>query len=152
MTPAGLTVERRSPHEARSLLEASQALMLDLFTPGSNHFLSLDALAAPDITFLVARLDGRSVGCGALATRDGYGEIKSMFVDPGTRRAGVAAGLMGQLETEAIAQGLEILRLETGDLLHAALALYRRHGFTVRGPFGSYTAHPHSVFMEKRLT
>ena len=148
---AGLVVEREEPREARALLEASQAMMLELFTPESNHFLSLDALAAPDITFFVARLDGNAVGCGALAIRDGYGELKSMFVDPGTRRAGVAAGLLERLEAEAVARGLALLRLETGNLLDATQALYQRHGFTVRGPFGSYSDHPHSVFMEKRL-
>ncbi len=150
---AGLVIERGVPRtpEAKALLEASHALMQELFTPDANHFLSLDALAAPDIVFFVARLDGRMVGCGALAIRDGYGEIKSMFVDPDTRRAGVAAGLIGRLEAEAIARGLEMLRLETGNLLHAAQALYGRHGYTIRGPFGSYSEHPHSVFMEKRL-
>ena len=148
---AGLVIERGDPREAQALLETSHAMMLELFTPDSNHFLSLDALAAPDIVFFVARLDGNAVGCGALAIRDGYGEIKSMFVDPDTRRAGVAAGLRGRLEAEAMAHGLEMLRLETGNLLDAAQALYQRHGFTVRGPFGSYSEHPHSVFMEKRL-
>ena len=148
---AGLVVKREEPREARALLEASQAMMLELFTPESNHFLSLDALAAPDITFFVARLDGNAVGCGALAIRDGYGELKSMFVDPGTRRAGVAAGLLERLEAEAVARGLALLRLETGNLLDAAQALYQRHGFSIRGPFGSYSDHPHSVFMEKRL-
>ncbi len=149
----GLVIERGDPRtpEAKALLEASHALMQELFTPDANHFLSLDALAAPDIAFFVARLDGRLVGCGALAIRDGYGEIKSMFVDPDTRRAGVAAGLIGRLEAEAISSGLKMLRLETGNLLHAAQALYGRHGFTTRGPFGSYSEHPHSVFMEKRL-
>ena len=78
----GLIIERGAPHEARALLEASHAMMLELFTPDSNHFLSLDALAAADIKFFVARIDGNIVGCGALAIRDGYGEIKSMFVDP----------------------------------------------------------------------
>ena len=148
---AGLVIRREDPREARALLEASHAMMLELFTPESNHFLSLEALAAPDITFFVARLDGNMVGCGALAIRDGYGEIKSMFVDPDTRRTGVAAGLMGRLEAEAMARGLEMLRLETGNLLHAAQALYLRNGFSECGPFGSYSAHPHSVFMEKRL-
>jgi putative acetyltransferase len=150
---AGLAIERGDPRspEASALLAASHALMLELFTPEANHFLSLNALAAPDIVFFVARLDGCAVGCGALAIRDGYGEIKSMFVDPDTRRAGVAAGLIGRLETEAMARGLKILRLETGNLLDAALAFYQRHGFSVRGPFGSYSEHPHSVFMEKRL-
>jgi len=150
---AALIIEPGDPHTpgAKALLEASHAMMTELFTPGANHFLSLGALAAPDIAFFVARIDGAMVGCGALATRDGYGEIKSMFVDPGIRRAGVAAGLLGRIESEAISQGLAMLRLETGDLLHAARALYRRHGFTDRSPFGAYCAHPHSVFMEKRL-
>jgi putative acetyltransferase len=148
---AALVIERADPREARALLEASHAMMLELFTPESNHFLSLDALAAPDIVFFVALLDGRAVGCGALAIRDGYGEIKSMFVDPDTRGIGVAAGLIGRLEAEAMSRGLENLRLETGNLLEAAQALYQRHGFTVRGPFGAYSRHPHSVFMEKRL-
>ena len=107
---AGLVVKREEPREARALLEASQAMMLELFTPESNHFLSLDALAAPDITFFVARLDADAVGCGALAIRDGYGELKSMFVDPGTRRAGVAAGLLERLEAEAKARGLAMGR------------------------------------------
>ena len=147
----GLIFERGEPQQARALLEASHAMMLELFTPEANHFLSLDALAAPDISFFVARLGTRTVGCGALAIRDGYGEIKSMFVDPEARGTGVAAGLMGQLEAEAVAQGLETIRLETGTLLEAAQALYRRHGFTTCGPFGDYSAHPHSVFMEKRL-
>ena len=150
---AALIIEPGDPHvpEAKALLEASHAMMTELFTPDANHFLSLDALTAPDIAFFIARLDGRVAGCGALAARDGYGEVKSMFVDPGTRRTGVAAGLLVRLESEAKARGLAVLRLETGDLLHAARALYRRHGFTDRGPFGGYCAHPHSVFMEKRL-
>ena len=144
-------VEPGDPEEARALLEASHAMMLELFDPASNHFLSIDALRAPDIRFFVARLDGRVAGCAALAERPGYGEIKSMFVDPETRRAGVARRLMERLEAEARALGLSVLRLETGNLLEAAHALYARHGFSTRDPFGDYPAHPQSVFMEKRL-
>jgi len=144
-------IERGSPEEARHLLEASHRMMLELFDPESNHFLSLEALARLDIRFFVARLDGRVAGCGALAVRDGYGEIKSMFVDPEIRRAGIAAGLMARLEAEATALRLPWLRLETGNLLHAAHALYARSGFAPCGPFGDYQAHPQSVFMEKRL-
>lgn len=147
----GLHIERGDPREARALLEASHAMMLALFDPEANHFLGVEALATPDISFFVARRDGRITGCGALARRDGYGEIKSMFVDPGFRRAGVAAALMARIEAEAADQGLTVLRLETGNLLAAAITLYARCGFTVRGPFGDYPAHPQSVFMEKRL-
>jgi putative acetyltransferase len=147
----GLVVERGQPEEARALLEASHALMISLFEREACHFLGVEALAAPDIAFFVARLDGRTVGCGALAARDGYGEIKSMFVDAGVRRSGVAAALLARLEAEATAEGFPVLRLETGDKLQAARALYRRHGFAERSPFGGYAGHPHSVYMEKRL-
>ena len=133
------------------MLEASHAMMLELFDPEANHFLSLDALRGADIRFFIAWLDGHVAGCGALALRAGYGEIKSMFVDPETRRAGIARRLMDRLESEARALGLPLLRLETGNLLDAAHALYLRHGFELRGPFGDYPAHPQSVFMEKRL-
>jgi len=144
-------IDRGDPRDARALLEASHAMMLELFTPDSNHFLSLDALRAPDIAFFIARHDSRTIGCGALAARSGYGEIKSMFVDPDARGTGVASGLMERLEAEALTQGLPMIRLETGNLLHAAQALYRRHGFNLCGPFGDYSEHPHSVFMEKWL-
>ena len=58
---------------------------------------------------------------------------------------------MAALERRARASGLPLLRLETGDDLHAAHRLYARHGFTETGPFGNYEEGPHSVFMEKRL-
>ena len=44
-----------------------------------------------------------------------------------------------------------MLKLETGNVLYAAHALYRRHGFTECGVFGNYTAAKSSIFMEKPL-
>lgn len=73
---------------ATALLRASHALMQSLFPTEDNHYLSIDALCAPDIRFFTARRDGATVGCGALALRPGYGELKSMFVDPAARGSG----------------------------------------------------------------
>jgi putative acetyltransferase len=39
--------------------------------------------------------------------------------------------------------------LETGVRQPEALALYRRHGYTERGPFGPYQPDPLSTFFEK---
>ena len=75
---------------ALALLQASQALMRDLFAPEENHFLSVDALCAPDIRFFTAFRGAAPVGCAALALRDGYGEVKSMFVAPEARGTGAA--------------------------------------------------------------
>jgi putative acetyltransferase len=148
-----LLVEPGDPRdpEAAALLAASHALMESLFPAEENHYLSVDALAAPGIRFFVARRDGRVLGCGALASRDGYGELKSMFVAEEARGTGVADALMARLEAEARGAGLPLLRLETGSALAAAQRLYARHGFGFRGPFGDYTENATSRFMEKRL-
>jgi putative acetyltransferase len=45
--------------------------------------------------------------------------------------------------------GVEILRLETGAASHAALAIYEKTGFKLRGPFADYGPDPLSVFMER---
>ena len=141
-----------APEEARHLLEAHHALMTDLFEPDENHFLSLDALKAPDVRFFGARLGEDLVGCGALALRKEYGEVKSMFVAKTARGQGVAGALLGRIEVEALDEGYSVLRLETGDKLAAARTLYARHGFAERGAFGEYqTCGNASVFMEKSI-
>ena len=141
----------RSP-EARALLAQSHALMESLFPPEDNFYLDVDALAAPDIRFFTARRDGAVIGTAALALKDGYGEVKSMFVAEAARGTGAADALMRAVEDAARAENLPLLRLETGNVLHAAHALYRRHGFRDCGPFGGYAAAKSSIFMEKPLT
>lgn len=150
MIPEIRPTDPRDP-QAIALLQASHALMQDLFAPEDNHFLSIDALCGPGITFLGAYEGEGLLGCAALAARPGYGEVKSMFVDPDARGRGVAAALLDRLEAEARGRDLTVLRLETGDALVAAIRAYTRHGFAIRGPFGDYAANDSSVFMEKVL-
>jgi putative acetyltransferase len=140
-----------NPDEARALLEASHALMESLFPSESNHYLSIDALKSPDIRFLICEVDGHIAGCGAVALQPGYGEVKSMFTDPDHRGQGIADAVLEALTQVARAEGLRLMRLETGYKLAAAHRLYERHGFTGRGPFGDYTDDPLSLFMEKTL-
>jgi putative acetyltransferase len=141
------------PHDpqATALLEQSHALMQSLFPPEDNFFLSIDDLVAPDIHFYTARIGDRISGTGALRVCDGYGEVKSMFVDPAARGQGVADAILRQIIDQARALGLAWLRLETGDALAAAHRLYARHGFAPCGPFGDYPAAKTSLFMEKPL-
>ncbi|TNC52393.1 GNAT family N-acetyltransferase [Rubellimicrobium rubrum] len=148
-----LTVRPADPRseEARALLGQSHALLASLYPPEDNHYLSVDELAQPHIDFWIAETGGQPQGCIALARLNGYGEVKSMFVDPAARGQGVGAALMTALEARARALGLPMLRLETGDTLDDAHRLYARHGFGTCGPFGDYAEGPHSVFMEKRL-
>ena len=148
-----VSIESGDPRDPQvtALLQASHALMQDLFPAESNHYLSIDALCVPGIRFFVARAAADIHGCAALAVKDGYGEVKSMFVDPDVRGAGIAARLLARIEIEARALSLPCLRLETGALLAPAHRLYQRHGFEIRGPFGDYRDDPLSLFMEKPL-
>jgi putative acetyltransferase len=82
---------------------------------------------------------------------DGSGELKSMWVDPYCRGAGLGRLLLAAVEAAARRQGLAILRLETGIHQPEALGLYRAQGFREIGPFGSYRSDPLSVFMAKQL-
>ena len=147
-----IAAERPDTPEVARLVQASLAFAEALYPAESNHGLAAEALAAPGVFFLVARLDGYAVGCGALvAAPDGVGELKAMWVEPERRGRGIARAVLARLEQEARARGMTRLVLETGVLQPEAISLYRRHGFVETGPFGDYGPDPLSVFMAKTL-
>ncbi len=149
-----ITVEPGDPRhpDSTALLQAAHEHLNSLsYPPRSQHYLGSDSLCAPSVRFFVARRKGVAVGCGALAVRDGYGEVKSMFTTPSVRHEGTASKILHRLEDTARDKGLKFLRLETGHDMNDAIGLYRRHGFADRGPFGDYDNDPLSLFMEKRL-
>ncbi|SNR66245.1 GNAT family N-acetyltransferase [Puniceibacterium sediminis] len=148
-----VTIETVSPRDPQAvgLLEQSHALMRKMFAPEDNHFLGLDALCVPAISLYLAAYGGQAVGCVALMRAEGYGEVKSFFVDPGARGRGVGQALLAHLEGVARGEGLTWLRLETGTGLDAAARLYRSRGFLPSGPFGAYEESPASLFFEKSL-
>ena len=60
--------------------------------------------------------------------------------------------MIRRLEEATRAEGLGLLRLETGPRQPEALTLFAAHGFVRCGHFGDYpTDDPLSIFMEKRL-
>jgi putative acetyltransferase len=148
-----IVVERNNPHDpqATALLQQSHALMRSLFPPEDNFYLDVDQLAAPHVHFFTAREGNMLVGTAALKTATGYGEVKSMFVLDTARGKGVGDALLRQIIDDARAQKLTVIKLETGNLLHAAHRLYARHGFVPCGVFGNYHAAASSLFMEKQL-
>ena len=148
-----IIVEKSDPHhpQATALLRQSHALMQELFPPEDNYYLEIDDLIADNIAFFTARKGDQIIGTAALANKGDYGEIKSMFVDGAARGTGAADALMRQLEDEARELKLPMLKLETGNVLHAAHKLYARHGFTECGVFGDYVTANSSIFMEKSL-
>lgn len=134
------------------MIAALDAYLAALYPAESCHLLDVESLAAPDVRFLVARKGGHPVGCAALRVdSERYGEVKRMYVLPAVRGSGIAARLLARVEDEARAEGLTALRLETGPLQTEAVALYRKAGFTERGPYAGYPDHPLSLFLEKAL-
>lgn len=110
-----------------------------------------DALV-PRSAFLIARLYGKPVGCGALRPLDAEtAEIRRMYVAPEVRRSGIGRKLLAELQRIAAGFGYRILRLETGNRQPEAIALYESCGFRRIAPYGRYIGDPLSVCFEKNL-
>ncbi|GAA1564507.1 GNAT family N-acetyltransferase [Kribbella sancticallisti] len=106
----------------------------------------------PDIEFIVLLVDGTPAGCvGLQPIGPGLGEIKRMYVEPSSRGWGLSRLLLAHLETQARAQGLTTLRLETGTQQHEAISLYTRHGYTPTPPYPPFEHEPASLCFAKQL-
>ncbi|WP_298830094.1 GNAT family N-acetyltransferase [uncultured Piscinibacter sp.] len=155
------TLRAESPDQAevRALLAELDVYLGGLYAPEHNHILDVEALLAPEVSFLVARHAGRAVGCGAARRMPGeaatqghpYGEIKRMYVRPACRGQRLGEQLLAELEDGLKRRGLELALLETGDAQPEALRLYERCGYVRRAPFGGYEDNGTSLFYEKRL-
>jgi putative acetyltransferase len=154
-----IVIEPTDPRgsEVRVLVAELDAYMHRLYPAESNHLVDVETLARPDVKFFVGRVDGESLGCGAIMLRDGegeaYAEVKRIYVAPRARGLGLGRLMLRRLEEATRAEGVSLLRLETGPRQPEALALFAAHGFARCGHFGDYpTDDPLSIFMEKRLS
>jgi DNA-binding MarR family transcriptional regulator/GNAT superfamily N-acetyltransferase len=89
-----------------------------------------DDYRRPQGGFLVARLDGQPVGCGAwkrLAPT--VGEIKRLWISEAVRGSGLGRRLLRTLEGLARDAGMTQVRLDTNRVLTAAQSLYRAEGY-----------------------
>jgi ribosomal protein S18 acetylase RimI-like enzyme len=87
-------------------------------------------LVPPDGLFLVARRDGKAVGCvGLRRLAADVGEVKRMYVPPEARGTGVARHLLAAVEAQAVQRGFAQLRLDTRRDLVEAQQLYRSAGY-----------------------
>jgi GNAT superfamily N-acetyltransferase len=107
-------------------------------------------MAPPAGRFIVARLDGEPVGCGALKRVDErVGEIKRVWVAKPVRGLGVARRMLWKLEAAALEMGLATLRLDANKTLTEAHALYRKEGYREVERFND---NPYAhLWFEKRL-
>ncbi|MEZ5166295.1 MAG: uroporphyrinogen-III synthase [Acidimicrobiales bacterium] len=88
-----------------------------------------EEISPPHGLFVVARLAGEPVGCGALkVTAPAVADLKRMWVSDRVRGRGVGRGLLRRLVAEARALGMRQVRLDTNRALTEAIALYRSEG------------------------
>lgn len=147
-----IAVESPLTQDAADMIEGSEAALREVYTADECFTFTAAELAHEDIIFLVARGDDNvALGCVALCDYQTYGEVKRLFVPPAGRGKGIARALMDELEERARLLGHASVKLETGDKLVAAVALYTSMGFSICGPFGDYPEHPASLFMTKDL-
>ena len=103
-------------------------------------------------TVVVACVDGRAVGCGALRPYAAETvEVKRMYVRPDWRGQGIAGRVLRELEGWARELGFARIILETGKKQPAAIGLYDKHGYRRIENYGPYAGQPNSVCFEKRL-
>jgi DNA-binding MarR family transcriptional regulator/GNAT superfamily N-acetyltransferase len=122
----------------------------DGFDPGDGGYAGDAAAQEGRSWFLIARLDGRPVGCGALKTLDAEtGEIKRMWIAPDARGLGLSRRLLAELEALAREAGMTRLCLDTNGTLKEAQALYRKAGYR---EIGRYNDNPYAeLWFEKEL-
>lgn len=104
----------------------------------------------PHGVFLVGRLDGRPVACGAVTlTSPDVGYIKRMWVDGSVRGQGLGRRTLSALEDAARELGCSVTQLETNKTLTEAIRMYRTSGYAEVDPFNDeFYAHH---WFEKRL-
>ena len=146
--------ELASTADARWCLDQYAANLQRLFPEGfdqsrGNRLEPADVLP-PHGHFVIARLDGSPVGCGALKVLDDHsGEIKRVWTAEAVRGQGVATKIMDALEDIARTQGLGRLLLDTNRALVAAQAMYRKRGYR---EIPSYNDNPYAHhWYEKRV-
>lgn len=143
-----------SADAARLIAELSTELArrYDFADDGSGHFRPED-VTIPRSVFLIGRLNGRAVACGAVRPFEGdVGEVKRMYVEPAARGRGLANWLLAALEDVARNMGYVALRLETADRQPEAIRLYESAEYHRIERFGPYVGSERSVCFEKRLT
>ena len=120
------------------------------FDPEQSTFGTAEHFKPPEGYFVVARLHGDPVACGAiLFLENSRAYFKRMWVSSAVRGAGVGRRLLSELERLASESGTNTACLETHSALAEAIAMYRSAGYREVPPFNDehYAHH----WFEKRL-
>ncbi len=101
---------------------------------------------------VLAFLENLPVGCGAIKEYDEHtAEVKRMYVLPGHRKAGIATGILSELERWAAELSYMHCILETGIRQPEAIELYKRRGYRIIPNYGQYADVADSICFTKDL-
>jgi GNAT superfamily N-acetyltransferase len=121
---------------------------------GAGAFSTQD-VQIPRSVFIIAYVDGRPVGCGALKPfspdTPNIAEVKRMFVEPNRRGQGLSRQILTKLENVALENGYNTIRLETGKKQPEAIGLYKSAGYYQIPCYGQYARQPLSMCFEKKI-
>ncbi len=148
LAAAAIEIAEEDPDsaDARQCLDLYVAEVASRFEGGfdtsSGSTASSEEFARPRGAFLLARLDGSPLGCGAVRLLDQEtAEIKRMWVSPQARGIGLAMRLLAQLETIARDLGARTACLDTNRVLAEAQSLYEREGY---GEVAAFNDNPYA--------
>ncbi len=152
-----MTDVRRVPFDdplVVAMTDRLEAELLDIYdgVPGSGGLPAAEIFQPPSGVFIVAEFDNTPAACGGYCRFDDEtAEVRRMFVDPAMRGHGLGRRVLAELERLAADAGYGRIRLETGNLQHAAVALYERKGYRRIPCWGPFADDPKSVCYEKIL-
>jgi putative acetyltransferase len=120
---------------------------------GDDHLFYSQFNSISNIKYVVvARKDGRAIGCGAIKEYDkDTMEIKRMYISPESRKMGIASDILAELEKWASELSYAKCILETGRKQPEAIGLYKKNGYRIIPNYGQYCGVENSVCFEKEL-
>ena len=101
---------------------------------------------------IIATIDNKPVGCGAMKAYDSDTmEIKRMFVPIEMRGKGIAVHILKNLENWAKEVNYSKCILETGNKMPEAIRLYEKSNYKVVPNYGQYNGIEDSICFKKHL-
>jgi ribosomal protein S18 acetylase RimI-like enzyme len=154
----GMTASRMVAHDDPAMapvlagLDDEYRALYGAAVEGELELYDASEFAPPLGALLVVESGGATVAGGALRRlADGVGEIKRMWTAPAHRGRGHARRILGDLEAVGSRYGYRALRLQTGNLQAAAVALYQSAGYRPIARYGRYRDDPRCLCFEKVL-
>lgn len=96
----------------------------------------------PPLAFLTARRDGAAIASGLTKIDGPLASVQCMATCVAARRTGAASAILAAIEANVAAHGVRRLYLQADGANDAALALYRRSGFSEIGRYHTRSLQP----------